>query len=292
MTKTILNALLTITIAGILITGCKKEEIRPAPTIAFHTGSDFISSDASVFAGDTVLIGIKCSWNGTDAIKILSLYANNSMVGNYQISEQNAHGFEHGFIIIKTDAPTELWVFEVTDSQGEKSSVSLTLTVDNSGGIILNFESTIGAQDNTTEYGYYSSTTHSNYNATDAQTNYDKIDFLGAYDVTNAFLLLSPAAPVLPEPYLTEMSDWTSKNNTLFCSTTMSPEQFDFINRDNLLINSFSTNVADQKNEAKKLVIDDVYSFKTNSGKYGLFKVTSVTSGITGKVTIDIKIQP
>jgi len=292
MKKIIINTIIVLVFAGLFATGCNKEEARPAPLISFITGSNYTSSDATVFAGDSVLIGIHGEWNGTDEMKTLSISANNTVLATYQLSGQDAESFNYGFTITKTDIASELWLFEATDAQGVKNSVSLNLTTDNSGAIPVNIVATIGAQDNTTDFGYYSVILHTNYNAADAQENSDKIDFLGAYDATNETHLVSPDANNLPEPYLSEMSDWTSRNATLFCATTWSPDQFDYINRDYLLVSSFSTNPDNQKNKAKNLKVDDVYSFKTGGGKYGLFKVTSVTTGTSGKVSIEIKVQP
>lgn len=293
MKNTILKTIFALMMTSLLIVGCKKDEIRPAPNIAFITGGTYISGDATVLSGDTILVGIQCTWNGTDVIKTMTFYDNDVMVETpVDIPEAYGQGFIYNIKITKSDALTEKWVFEATDTQGEKSSVGFTLTVKNTGGAITEFTATIGAQDNVTEYGYYSLSSHLNYNATNARTNYAIIDLLGAYDAINAVYLASPSAPGLPEPYPTDMADWTGTNNTLFCITTLSTVQFDYINRDNLLISSFSTNVANQKNKAKSLAVNNVYSFKTQAGKYGLFKVTAVTAGSTGKVTVDIKIQP
>jgi hypothetical protein len=294
MKKAILKTtLLVFVILGTFITGCKKDEVRPAPTISFLVGGDYTSTDASVYAGDTVLVGLQCTWNGSDPIKTLTLYANDQMIGTpTDIPEDYQQGFIFNTTITKSEVQTENWVFEATDSQGEKNSVSLILSLDDSGGLIVEGLATIGAQDNTTDFGYYSLTTNLNYNAANAQTYQNLIDMLGAYDETNFLHLVSPNANNLPEPYLTEIADWTTKNATLFCSTTFGPDQFDFINRDNLLISAFSSIPDDQKNKAKDLKVGDVYSFRTGNGKFGLFKVTEVTSGASGKVSIDIKIQP
>jgi len=289
MKKTILRTILAAFFISTVIIGCKKDEVRPAPTISFITAAGYISTDATVFAGDEVVVGLKCDWNGTDALKTVKAYANDVIVGSpYVIPEADAQSASIEITITKTEAATEKWEFEVTDAQGEKSSVSLTLTVNTAINKIV---ATIGAQENSSKSGYYSLSTKLNYNAADAKTHQSVIDFIGAYDATNFLHLVSPAAPNLPEPYLTDMADWTTKNNTKFCATTVTQDVFNSIATEDLLISSFSTDPANQKNKAKNLKVGDIYSFITSGGKYGLLKVTAAAVAANGEVSIEIKIQ-
>jgi hypothetical protein len=38
-------------------------------------------------------------------------------------------------------------------------------------------------------------------------------------------------------------------------------------------------------------VVDNVFGFKTASGKYGLIKVNNINDGAAGDITIDVKVQ-
>jgi len=290
MKPKILIPILATILIGSFLTSCKKDKtLRPAPTISFVTDAGFGHSDTAVFAGDTVLVGLSCTSNGTDAIKTITAYANDAMIGNPEnIPANYANGFIYSFTITKSNTPTEKWVFEIADSQGQKSSVTITISLNSA---INKIWATIGTQLNASVFGYYSLSTNLNYNTANAFANQAKIDFLGAYDATNDLHLASPNAPNLPTPYNTDMANWTSKNDTKFCATTLSVQQFESIHTEDLLISSFSTVVANQKNKAKSLKINDIYSFKTGGGKYGLFKVTSVTPGSAGQVSIEIKLQ-
>ena len=69
-------------------------------------------------------------------------------------------------------------------------------------------------------------------------------------------------------------------------------KQYDYVDSDKFIIDSYEGFVQDdRKRKAKDLKIDDIYVFKTESGKYGILKVNSVASGETGSVNFDVKIQ-
>jgi hypothetical protein len=290
------NSILKISLAAILVSmifvSCiKNEKARPAPTISFVEKQNFVSGDTTLCAGEKILTSISCRGNGTDGLYAVQIYRSDTSMTLY-ISYGYTQVTIDSISIIKSGSASDQWFFEVTDSQGEKGSISYTLTLNTSGGTIVHSSATIGAQGNTTNYGYYSLKTNLNYNATDANTNQNIIDLLGAYDATNGIYLASPSSPNLPDTYPTELSSWTKPiDSTKFTATSIAPSQFDLINRDNLLISSFSTNPINQKNKAKNLKVNDIYAFKLTDKRYGLFKVTAVTTGATGSVSIDVKIQ-
>lgn len=289
------NLFVAVLFTTLILNGCKKDELRPAPTISFLTGENYVSADKTAYAAQEILAGIECQWNGTDLIRSLNIYANDQLVGTQLIPENFGTGFTIDSItLIKSQAPSEIWVFEVVDTQGEKGSVTFTLTLDETGGPILNFSPNpvIGAQANTTNYSYFNITENLIYSKEGAADNYAKVDVLAYYDATDLFQLISPDFGTLPEPYQTDMQDWVSKNGTRFCKTKLTVGQFDLINRDNLLISSFSSNAVDQLDRIKNLKADEIYAFKTQNGKYGLFKVTAVVPGTDGKITLQVKVQP
>ena len=293
-----MKKLLTITLSGILLfaflsSGClKQDELRPAPTISFISGGSHISGDYSAYAGEAVLVGLNWEWNGTDPVKTVAIYVNRNYLSGYDIPNEYSQSYHiDSMTIVKSGEDTEEWLFQVIDSQGASSFIGFNLNLNKNGGAINQFTTTIGAPQNTSVFSYYSALNNTALNADGARNVQNTIDFLGAYDDTNANNLVSPDANNLPEPFKTELAGWTTKNSTKFCATELRTNQFDYINLDNLIVSSFSTNPDDQKNKAKNLKADDIYSFKLADGRYGLFKVLSVTPGIDGKVNIEIKVQ-
>ncbi len=396
MKKTFVKSILVSLFISLIIMGCKKDEVtplRPAPTISFITDASYITGDATVFSGDTVLVGLQCDWNGTDAMKTLTIYVNDVVSGSPEIIPENyAQTFKYLVKLTKSDLISEKWVFEIADAQGEKSSVSLTLTTDagvrpkptiefitgvdytsadksvlESTDVLVGIHSlwndidaiknitvykndivadgpidipqnsyndysmdyhiikgthptevwkfevtdakgqkssvsinlalivpvtfnqtvTIGAQECTTDNSYYSLSTNLTYNAADASNNQGLIDFIGAYDATNFTHITSPGATIatLPIPYPTDMANWTIFNNTMFSTTLLSASQFEAITT----VDQIKSQYLDPKKKAKDITVDYSYTFLTNGGKYGIFKVISITPGVTGKMTIKIK---
>jgi hypothetical protein len=282
----------TILLFIILSSGClKQQEYRPAPTISFVKGTGLVSSDTTAYAGDIVSVGIKCTSNGTDAIQYLSIYANNYLQGSYNIDKALGQGFIDTISFVKSKDTCEFWVIQVVDNQGMGTYIGLKLRLNKTGEAIDEFTNILGAPANTSYKSYYSIATNLGYIADSAQNRQNKIDFLSAYDATNGNYLISPDASSLPAPFDTEMSDWTTKNSTLFCLTDLVSSQFDYITLDRMIINSFPTETEKQKKKTSTLKANDVYAFKLADGRYGLFKVTSITTGSNGRISISVKIQ-
>jgi hypothetical protein len=291
MKNTILKICLSTLMVGIVFTSCFDDEIRPAPTISFLTGGDYISDNIAAYAGQEILIGLTCNWNSTDGIKKIELWCGDTLRIEYSISDLDQQSVTIDSIsIIKSQAITEEWFFDVIDSQGLRNSLSLTFTLNMIGGEIAAPTSTvIGTPENTVDFSFYSVNYNERYDSTSAENNQDRIDILGAYDDKNGNHFISPDAPNLPEPYKTCMANWLVKNTTKFCATNLHVEQFDAINLDVLILTSYNATLA--INKAKNLKDKDIYAFKLDDERIGLFKVTNVEPGATGSVSIDIKVQ-
>ncbi|MFH1118579.1 MAG: hypothetical protein V1775_02065 [Bacteroidota bacterium] len=82
---------------------------------------------------------------------------------------------------------------------------------------------------------------------------------------------------------------YTIKNQTWFVKTTLTAAQFDAVQNDGIVLDSFDTENDFRK--AKLLTAGDVYCFKLQNGKYGLLKVIEVTGAATGTLEIAIKVQ-
>ncbi|MCB2194847.1 MAG: hypothetical protein KQH79_03250 [Bacteroidetes bacterium] len=154
---------------------------------------------------------------------------------------------------------------------------------------------TIGAQDNTDMGGFYSFTTEKVYNLADANTNQASVDLLCFYELTadheNYTTLSSPGANIkdifvgddAPE-------NWTTLNTTYFYelnvdATVLTVAAFDALTETDALIQTLF-NAEEAKRKAKDLQVNDMYSFQTEDGTYGIFKVISVVQGETGYVQI------
>jgi hypothetical protein len=82
---------------------------------------------------------------------------------------------------------------------------------------------------------------------------------------------------------------YATKNVTFFTKTTLTAAQFEAVQNDAVIRASFDPNNKFKK--AKLLTVGDVYAFKLQSGKYGLYKVTAVEGTEDGTLQIAVKIQ-
>jgi len=289
MNKTILKILFAIVFSSLIITGCDKNETRPNPNMSFVTDQGYTYQDASFVSGDTLWVGLNCKWNGTDLLKTITLYANDVQISSYSINEATGQELQLTVTLTKSQSDNEKWDFELADANGQKTVLSLTLTKDQSGTAIESISGIkLGAQDNTTIGGFYALSNREIYSETEAFDHQTIIDMVCGYDNDNKTFLASPGAN-LDGVY--DLSAWTAPlNTTNYCATDITTLQFDLIETDALIIEAFD--VDNQKGKAKELSVDDIYVFKTQSGKYGIFKVTAVEAGTDGSFTFDIKVQP
>jgi hypothetical protein len=86
------------------------------------------------------------------------------------------------------------------------------------------------------------------------------------------------------------LQSWTVKNTTRFEITTISSSEFNDCNNDSLILsNTFP--YASGKRKAKNLVAGNIYSYVSQSGKKGIFKVNEVTGTEAGLINISLKQQ-
>lgn len=150
---------------------------------------------------------------------------------------------------------------------------------------------TLGSQYNTTTGGFYSIDENAVYTIANAFQNQSKIDMFCFWEEGNDFSIASPGSSIngiFTGAY--SFDNWTTKNLTMFCKTSLTAAQFDALaETDNIIVTSFDT--ANDRKKAKQLQSGDVWAFKTTLSKYGLFKVTAVSSDTTGTVSFAIKVK-
>lgn len=129
--------LLAVAISAIvLFASCKKEEDqRVPPDIEFKIGTGYVSGDATVGMGDTLLVGIHAE-KTEDELKTFNIshaYDGASTSTTFlteTLSGSDEELFEEDFeIVTRNQAGTEKWIWTVTDRDGNVSSINFTLTV-------------------------------------------------------------------------------------------------------------------------------------------------------------------
>ncbi len=289
-----LFVLLSITLisASFFLTGCSKDEDPIPPTITFKKDAGYVSASTSANYGDTLNFGITATANGTDNLVKFQVFANGLKLLD---STVNTQSFTFDFYTVKSILDKEVWKFVTTDIAGNSKSDSITIT--GKFGEINTYSSIkFGAQNNTAEKGFlsFSNSASTSYTQDEAFGHQADIDMFCFYENTassvNLMTLAAPGSNIkgiftgatAPEFYDT-------KNVTFFTKTTLSSAQFDAVQNDAVIRASFDPDNKFKK--AKLLTVGDVYAFKLQSGKYGLYKVTAIEGTEDGTLQIAVKIQ-
>jgi len=284
---------LVIIAVSVFVAGCSKNEDPIPPTIIFKQATGYVSANTNANYGDTLKFGITAKSNGTDNIAKFQIFANGQQMLD---STVNTATFTLAVTTVKSILDKEVWKFVTTDIAGNSKTDSIVIT--GIFGEILTYSSkTLGAQSNTTEKGFisYSNSTATQYTQDEAFNHQADIDMFCFYENTppshvNLMTLAAPGSNITGIlTGTTSTEQYAVKNVTNFVKTTLTAAQFDAVTNDAVIRASFEPK--NQFRKAKLLTASDVYSFKLQSGKYGLFKVIAVAGAEAGTLQIAVKIQ-
>lgn len=293
-------------IASILLTacyfiiGCRQEDPSyPVPSIQFVTGPSVGSPDTTLLLNDTIRIGLTASTNSD--VKLTHLHTTvirDSAIAGIDTALYTQK-LDYERLIVKGIARNETWIFYVRDRDGRKSrEISITLKLDPAsifGNIRYIPSLTFGAQENPRAGSFCSLTSGLVYSLEEAFENQELISLLYYYDLleTDENIIASPGANIDPSFFAgpTGLQAWTTKNTTRFIyQGNITPEEFDLSQNDSLILsNTFE--FENGKRKAKNLAPGQVYSFATDGGLKGLFKVKDMVDKETGTIEISIKMK-
>ncbi len=283
-----------------LIIGCTRDKtLYPAPTLKFVTLPGYISTDTTLMLNDTVRIGITATTGSNQPLTHLHLSVMLDSAGTSVDTALYTEHFEYSRRITKGLAKSETRIFYVRDRDGRKSDeLTLTLRLDSAsifGGIRHIPSVTLGAQNNPSTGSFYSINADKTYTLTEAGASQGLINLVYYFDNIESDMntIASPGANVdaLVFPGVSGLTTWTVRNTTRFkYQGNISPDEFDLCRNDSLILsNTFEFESGFRK--AKNLAAGQVYSFVTDGGYKGLFKVTDVQGTDAGLATIEIKIK-
>lgn len=290
--KKLLTLLSMTIIAVLLFTNCTKDDEPIMPTLTLKSETGYVSSNTTVAYGDTLLFGVIANGNGTDNLVKFKVEVNDQLLLDSTINTQN---FNFDFYTIKGITDVESWVLTVTDIAG--NSTNKTITITGEFGEIDSYTTILmGAQDNVTDKSFLSlsnnaATTYYQAEAFEHQADIDMFCFFeNTPESQNMMSLAAPGTGITGIfSGATSPENYTIKNTTYFVKTTLTAAQFDGVDNDAVILDSYDPDNKFRK--AKILTVGDVYSFKLQSGKYGLFKVIAVDGEETGTLEIAIKVQ-
>ncbi len=295
---TIRVAILCISFFALLYS-CKKDIADyTSPQINFVIEEGFINSDTSAKVGDTLYIKVlaeSLSEYSLSTIRFERITPIDTIVIDTGMHVQSILVNKK---IIKSIAEWEIWNITTRDRNRKASNtISLKITKDESGAHgeishVLPFG--LGFQDNNEFESFYSLSQQTVYNMEDAFSIQEEIHFLSYYDNIDEdeHTIASPGANVAAEIYGGNypLDIWDTRNTTRFAEPNITLEDFDNCQNDSLI---YATTFAFEtgKRKAKNLKANDIYSFVSDKGNFGLFKVISLEGNETGNVVIEIKMK-
>jgi len=213
-------------------------------------------------------------------------------------------GFSSGTLnydrtISKSSSELETWSFYVRDMDGRQSdTLSLTLakSAESEYGAIKRYNNvSLGAQNHSAKGGFFTSSDGTIYSLDDAFLNQAKIDLVYYYDIVESDknTLASAGANIDNSifPGSSGLENWTTINTARFIlAEEVAAEEFSASANDSLILfNSFEFDAG--KRKAKKLNAGDIYSFVTDNGIKGMFKIITVDGQEAGYIDCDIIVQ-
>jgi hypothetical protein len=122
--------------ALLLFTSCEKDEGK-LPNISFKTGGSYISGDASIAGGTTILMGIDAS-KAEDRDVLKKFNISRSVNGGAEASlqdkslsssEEDNFSTDFSFKLDTTKGQTNKFIYTITNRDGLTNQVALTVTV-------------------------------------------------------------------------------------------------------------------------------------------------------------------
>jgi len=277
------------------IFGCEKKKANfPPPSIQFITDSDFVYNDTVLALGETFKVGIQAANSNVNLTNFI-IRVESDEIETFLDSGMNTPSLDYEKVFAKGIKESEKWIFIIRDRDGNSTEISFNIVKDSSSayGSIFYFPSVeMGAQNNSIG-SFYSLTEDSVYTSNHAFENQDKIDLCYYYDFieTDEHTIASPGASIDESVYpgVSGLSNWTNRRTTRFKLTNITEVEFLNALNDSLLIGAYGQ--SDGKRKAKNLQTGNIFSFKNEDGKTGLFRVNSVSGMDAGTVNISIKIQ-
>jgi len=231
MKKNSLIAVLLLIMAGVsFFTSCTTEEENLSPNISFVSGSGYISSDATLKAGEAFTVNLSASANSTSGAKLVKLNVIRVLGGNTVTVADETIDLSSFTSEVSANAAfiagTEKWTFTVTDANGETAAISLNITT-TAGAAINTFDQKIlGSYYNNTYGSFFGSADGTVYKMVEAYNNQAKVDWCYYYGVSDGATIAAPNDATAINDIFTNatygLSQWTTRNATLFSLVTES----------------------------------------------------------------------
>jgi hypothetical protein len=292
LTKNLIGILILLLVA----VACKKdEENELMPRITVYDDSGFVSADTNMKAGDEIKLKIGMQGGDYNITNFVIEVLSNGTEKVYFDTGMNTSSITWYGSFLKSSAPTEKWTLTATDRNGNSVKAGFTISLDTASNyqdIVCYSSLMLGAQNNQ-EYG-------SCFNLLDLGTYFpdevaedvilqEGVQMLYYYYGDDKNIIASPGANIEDGVFAVNPADWTIVNTSRYIKTGITVDEFNQASNDSIILANYDE--AEAKRKAKKLQADDIYTFRTQTGKLGMFHVTEVVGAEEGTISINIKIQ-
>jgi hypothetical protein len=278
-----------------ILVACNKQD-NPAiqPSIELMADSGYIGGTTTLAAGALLKFKLNLT-EGSE--KLTNFYLEVSALNQPPKRYFDTAMYVSNIVLIKSfyksPEPVETWSFVVRDRQGGSNSVAVQIMADTNSvyGPLLNLSHIVmGAQNNIQTGSCYSFEIQKVYTVSEAKENQDSIDMVFYYGV-DELTIASPGANIESGIFPEDISPlyWEVRNTTWYIKTTLNENDFNNATNDSIMIANYVD--ANGKRKAKILTAGDIYVFKNQQNRLGLFKVNSASGTDAGLVDIDVKIQ-
>ena len=283
---------LFVALLGLVFTACEDED-KLGPSITF-AGGNYVDEDVTVAPGATIAF----SWTaqkGDANMKTITIDRDGVALQGWDEldipSSVNDTYIDEAEFTVPLNEGAYVYKITITDNNGESTSVSFTITVEGSasGDPIDEFTAVLmGAQGSSTG-SYLDASAGTVMTQATASSSQASVDIVYYYGSANLATLTAPDDATVGggAGNLTLCENWTTKNATRFGTSAVTASEFDDIENDAVI----STITGLSASKMTDLAVDDVIAFETTDGKLGLIKVSAISTGSDGTITIDVKIQ-
>ena len=288
-----------IFVAAIFFTACNKDDEFLGPDMTI----DLVSTDANGWKGDTIMFQIMISSDGDltsfqVSPSVTGANLNSQYLKNDFAAGDQSETIDYSYIIPSTvmDGDKISLGFTVTDANQLTEFASDTIYIVRIPGPIVTYDDKILGSYSSNYGSSFCSSTGVIFSMLNAWAGSDSIDFLYFYGAANLATIAAPndtdAEAVFNDGTI-GLEQWTTRNATMFKTTTLTATEFDAISNDISIIDAVE---GANLTKITEIAENDVIAFKTaatsaHPGKQGLIKVYSITTGAGGDINISVKVQ-
>jgi hypothetical protein len=285
----------SLLIVMLLITACTKDDgVAIPPSITILEGPEYISGDTILAAGEEIRLKVKLEMGDLNITNfIIDVFTDDNQT--YFDTGMNTSSIIWEGSFLKSLASNEEWNLTVRDRDGNASNTSFNISLDTNSNFnsLKNFTSIdLGAQNNAQSAGLFDPTNGVLYfydQAAEDSSIQKVIDLLYFYNDEDKNTIASPGANIDDGIFTGNPADWTIVNTTRYIKTSLTADDFYGACNDSIILANYDEGEA--KRKAKNLEVNNIYTFKTQSGKLGIFILNEVNGAEDGSVNIDLKIQ-